>query len=72
MNISINISKNKFNQVYLPYIETKNRFQIYYGGAGSGKSVFCAQKVILQSFKNNQKILVVRKYANTNRNSTYA
>ena len=28
------------NPVYLPFLADRSRYEIYYGGAGSGKSVF--------------------------------
>lgn len=69
--MKINISSKLFNKKFLPFVEDDTRYQFYFGGAGSGKSYFCAQKVVLQSFKAHNNILVVRKFANTNRNSTF-
>lgn len=37
-----------FNEVYLPYLEAIKRYEIYYGGSGSGKSTFIGQKLALQ------------------------
>lgn len=37
-----------FNPVYEPYIESTTRYEVYYGGRGSGKSEFIAQKLILR------------------------
>lgn len=34
------------NDAYLSYFNTRNRYQVYYGGRGSGKSNFVAQKLI--------------------------
>jgi len=51
-----------FNETYLPYLEDySRRFEVYYGGAGSGKSHFIAQKLILKALKNRRKVLIVRK-----------
>ena len=48
------------------------RFNIYYGGAGSGKSKFVVQKLILKYLKfANRKCLVVRKVSNTLRDSIF-
>ena len=46
--------------------DAKNRFLILYGGAGSGKSFFVTQKILLRIVsESNHRILVVRKTANT-------
>lgn len=51
-----------FNDTYLPYLEDYgHRFEVYYGGAGSGKSHFIAQKLILKALKSRRKVLVIRK-----------
>ena len=70
---SIEISKKVFNEVYIPYLDNDDRLLIFYGGAGSGKSVFVVQRYIYKILKNNLcNILVVRKTGNTNRTSTFA
>lgn len=62
-----------FNRCYLPYIKERRRFEIIYGGAGSGKSVFVAQKKILQHARDTgRKTLVVRKVGTTVRHSAFA
>lgn len=48
------------------------RYSIVYGGAGSGKSVFCAQKVIIRCFNSKQRYLVIRKVARTLRHSVFS
>lgn len=72
--ININISKKVFNDAYLDQLENyTTRFNVFYGGAGSGKSHFVVQKMILKYLKfNNRKCLVVRKVANTLRDSIFA
>lgn len=72
MNFSI--SKKCFNDVYLQQLENyQNRFNVYYGGAGSGKSHFVVQKMTLKYLKYpNRKCLVVRKVGNSLRDSIYA
>ena len=60
------------NPVYLPILANRARYEIYYGGAGSGKSHFVAQKIIYRTLKERgHRYLVVRKVARTNRHSTY-
>ena len=54
-------------------LKNKSRYLVLYGGAGSGKSVFAAQKILLRILiEKNHKVLVLRKVANTNRNSTFS
>ena len=68
MNVDLNI-----NNTYKPYVGSyKNRIEVYYGGAGSGKSVFIAQKIILKALKGKRKILVVRKVKTTLRDSCFS
>ena len=68
------ISKSLFNPVYLSSLEDySHRFNVFYGGAGSGKSQFVIQKMIFKYLKfANRKCLVVRKVDNTLRMSTFA
>lgn len=70
--LNLNISRQVFNPAYLPYLESHNRFEVYWGGAGSGKSVFVAQKKIYKGLKQKMNLLVVRQTGDTNRDSTFA
>lgn len=59
--------------VYWPYVrDYETRFNVYYGGAGSGKSHFVAQKIILKCLQYKRKLLVVRKVGNTLKDSVWA
>jgi phage terminase large subunit len=41
--IQLNIKKSVFNDAYFPLLlDYSKRYEIFYGGAGSGKSVFIA------------------------------
>lgn len=62
--MKIKISHTKFNNAFLPLIiqPRKQRNIWLMGGAGSGKSVFCAQYMVLKSFQTNTNILVCRKW----------
>lgn len=71
MAIKINIDDNYFNEVYLPYLDRQERYQIFYGGAGSGKSNFIASNLILSMLKKKQKLLVVREIYATIRDSVF-
>lgn len=73
-NTKLKISKKIFNEVYLPYLKTYDkRFEVYYGGAGSGKSVFVTQKLLYKYLKYpNRKCLIIRKFNNTIKDSVFA
>ena len=72
--LNIKINKSIFNEAYLPQLENyTNRFNVYYGGSGSGKSHFVIQKMIYKYLKYpNRKCLVIRKVGNTLRDSVFA
>lgn len=71
--VNVEISKKVFNPIYLPLLDSEKRFQIFYGGAGSGKSYFVAQKLIYKLLSlDMMNVLVVRKTGDTNRHSTFA
>ena len=72
--MQVNIPKRAFNACYLPLLEDEqHRFIVLYGGAGSGKSVFAAQRLLVRMMsKPLCNVLVVRKVGDTNRTSTYA
>ena len=70
--MKINIHTNIFNPVYLPYLEDySTRFLVFYGGAGSGKSHFIAQRLVYKALKDTRKILVLRKVNRTTKVSTF-
>ncbi len=71
-NVNLNITQAIFNDTYFPHIvDYSRRFNVYYGGAGSGKSVFVFQKVVLKALRMPRKVLVVRKTAKSHANSTF-
>ena len=47
------------------------RINVFYGGAGSGKSYFVAQKIILKALSMKRKILVVRKVGTSLKSSIW-
>ncbi len=70
--IHIKIKPRVFNEKYFPYLHNDKRYEIFYGGAGSGKSYFVAQKKVYQHLKEKgHKTLIVRKVARSNRHSTF-
>ena len=59
---NLKISKKIFNNVYYPYLQQYDKpLEIYYGGAGSGKSVFICQKLLIKALNDKRKVLVIRK-----------
>ena len=70
--IRLNIARSLFNDVYFPYLfDYKNRYEVYYGRAGSGKSVFIAQKILCKACTSKRKVLIIRKYATTLKDSVF-
>lgn len=66
------IHKDIFNPAYLPYLnDYQFRYDVYYGGAGSGKSHFVAQKLLIKALNDKRKILVLRKVGKTVKNSIF-
>lgn len=71
-SINLKLKKSLFNDVYLPHLtDYSKRYEIYFGGAGSGKSVFIAQKLLVKACKRKRKILVIRKFGTTLRDSVF-
>jgi hypothetical protein len=63
----------KINAAYAEGLKSRKRYLVLYGGAGSGKSYFAAQKIMLRCFSEvRHRILVLRKVARTARHSVYA
>lgn len=70
--MKITLKKNLFNKSYLPYLtDYSKRYEIYYGGAGSGKSKYITQKLIFKCLRDKRKVLVLRKVNRTTKNSTF-
>lgn len=67
------LNKAYFNDWVLDDInDYKKRYNVYYGGGGSGKSYGAVQKIIIKALFNKRKVLVIRKVGNTLRHSIYA
>jgi phage terminase large subunit len=69
--MKITIDADVFNPVYLPYLEYVAPLEIYYGGSSSGKSVFVADRAVLDVLKGGHNYLVVRKVASTVKRSVF-
>lgn len=59
------------NDVYEPYLDCMAETQIYYGGSGSGKSVFLSQRPIVDLIRGGRNYLVCRKVQNSIRKSVF-
>ena len=59
------------NDVYIPYLDCMAETQIYYGGSGSGKSVFLSQRPIVDLIRGGRNYLVCRKVQNSIRKSVF-
>lgn len=70
----VKIPQKIFNEPYLPYLrDQSHRYLIFYGGAGSGKSVFAAQRLLIKLLDSPMcNLMTVRAVAATHRDSTFA
>lgn len=60
--INLNIKKSVFLPCYQPYVtDYSKRYNVYYGGRGSGKTIFVYQKLLLKGLKEKRTILLMRK-----------
>ena len=66
------IPKKLFNRSFWPLLEDEHRYLVIYGGAGSGKSYFVAQRYITKLLTGKLNLLVVRNTGKSNRDSTFA
>lgn len=65
-------AKIRVNDSFYHLLSDTNRYEILYGGSGSGKSVFASQKIILRTVgEEKHRFLCIRKVANTLRSSVY-
>ena len=71
--IKLNLSEDLFSPALLPLLlDYSHRWEVYLGGAGSGKSYFITQKLIIRACSEKIRILVCRRYATTIRNTCFA
>lgn len=68
----MNEARIKYNPSFAASFFNESRYHIEYGGSGSGKSYFCAQKIIHRLLTEaKHRFLVIRKVRTTIRASTY-
>jgi phage terminase large subunit len=71
--ITLKLKKSLFSPTLFPMLfDYSNRFEFYKGSAGSGKSYFITQKLIVRACREPIKILVCRRYGTTIRNTCFA
>lgn len=68
----IEFHRKIFNEAYMDYLRNTSRYLLLYGGAGSGKSVFAAQKLVIRMLaEEGHRFLLIRKVGKTIKNSQY-
>ena len=71
MKINLKIHRRVFNPAYLPYLDNDTRTQVFFGGSSSGKSVFLAQRTVLDVAKGKRNYLVLRNVKTTVKASVF-
>lgn len=71
--INLNLSKKLFVPKFFPLLfDYSHRYEFYMGSAGSAKSYFITQKLLLRAINEPIRILVCRRYGTTIRNSVFS
>lgn len=71
--INLNLHKNLFVPKFYPLLlDYSHRWEIYNGSAGSAKSYFITQKIILRCCQEKIRVLVCRRYGTTLRNTCFS
>ena len=70
--VKLHINKNVILEVYRPYItDYSHRYNVYWGGRGSGKTKFIMQKLLIKGLFEKRVILLMRKETNKLRNTVW-
>ena len=70
--INLHINSSVFLPCFRPYVEDYSyRYNVYYGGRGSGKTKFLHQKLLIKGLKEKRLILLMRKETNKLRDSVW-
>jgi len=73
MRIDFSRLREVINPAFYPLLWDHKRFNVLYGGAGSGKSVFAAQRYVYRmASERGHNIMGLRKVDKANRDSTFA
>ena len=71
--INLNLKKELFVPKFYPLLlDYSHRWEVYMGSAGSAKSYFITQKLIIRCCREKVKILVCRRYGSTIRNTCFS
>lgn len=71
--IELNLKKNLFIPKFYPYLrDYSHRWEFWCGSAGSGKSYFLTQRIIIRCCTEPIRFVVCRRYGTTLRNSVFA
>lgn len=57
---------------FIPYYKNKSRYQVIWGGAGSGKSHKVARRILIRCLEEKHNYLVARKVSSTLKRSVFA
>lgn len=72
-NIQLNLKRSQFVPKFYPLLlDYSHRWEVYMGSAGSAKSYFITQKLIIRACREPIKILVCRRTATTIRNTCFS
>ena len=71
--LKLQLSKRIFNDAFYPLLfDYSHRYEVYKGSAGSGKSHFISQKLIIKAINDaNRRILVCRRWGSTVRETVW-
>jgi phage terminase large subunit len=71
--INLNLKKELFVPKFYPYLfDYSHRWEVYMGSAGSAKSYFITQKLIIRACREKVRILVCRRTGTTIRNTCFS
>lgn len=71
--IKLNLKKRIFVPKFYPYLlDYSHRWEFWCGSAGSGKSYFLTQRIIIRCCSEKIRFVVCRRYGTTLRNSVFA
>lgn len=71
--IQLNLKKSLFVPKFFPYLtDYSHRWEFWCGSAGSGKSYFLTQRIIIRCCNEPIRFVVCRRYGTTLRNSVFA
>lgn len=73
MNVDLHLSKKLFVPKFFPLLfDYSHRWEFYMGSAGSAKSYFITQKLLLRAINEPIRILVCRRYGTTIRQTCFS